>query len=266
MTKDNTDEIRQNVRKTYGSIAKGTPGPSGSGALLSCCGGSVAIVEARSKMMGYSDADLVQAPEPSNLGLGCGNPGIVASLMPGETVLDLGSGGGFDCFLAARAVGETGKVIGVDMTPEMIGLARQNAEKTGFQNVEFRLGGLENLPVAESSVDVVMSNCVINLSPEKPAVFQEAFRVLKPGGRLAVSDVVAIRPLPEDFKIDPELVCGCVGGAASVAQVEVILKKSGFTDISIEFTEQGEILVGQWFPGRKAENYVRPVMIRALKP
>lgn len=267
MTTENADKIKHDIRKTYGAIAtSATSGASDTGAPLSCCSGAAPAVELLSKMMGYSEADLVQVPQPANMGLGCGNPGVVASLVPGETVLDLGSGGGFDCFLAARVVGETGRVIGVDMTPEMIRLARKNAAETKSQNVEFRLGELENLPVADATIDVIMSNCVINLSPEKQKIFQEAFRVLKPGGRLAISDVVAIQPLPERFKTDPDLVCGCVGGAELVENVETMLKYWGFADISIELAGQGQDLVGQWFPGRKAEDYVRPAMIRAVKP
>lgn len=267
MTSENADKIKHDIRKTYGTIATSISLKiSDTAAPMSCCGGNAPTVEALSKMMGYSEADLAQVPQPANMGLGCGNPGIVASLVSGEIVLDLGSGGGFDCFLAARAVGETGRVIGVDMTPEMIRLARKNAAETKFQNVEFRLGELENLPVADESIDVIMSNCVINLSPGKQKVFQEAFRVLKPGGRLAISDVVAIQALPERFKTDQDLVCGCVGGAEVVENVEMMLKQAGFTAISIELAGQGRDLVGQWFPDRKAEDYVRPAMIRAIKP
>jgi arsenite methyltransferase len=265
MAQNNANSIKDNVREKYGFVAKLTSEikqEAGS----HCCGGSMTTIENLSKQMGYSENDLDQAPKPSNMGLGCGNPKIIASLKPGETVLDLGSGGGFDCFLAAQEVGETGKVIGVDMTPEMIRLARKNAADMNAQNVEFRLGDIENLPVAECSVDVILSNCVINLSPRKQKVFQEAFRVLKPGGRLAISDIVAIAPLPESFQNDAALICGCIGGAAEVEDIRNILNEIGFLKVSIEIVPESGKLVSQWFPGKKAEDHVRSAMIRAIKP
>ena len=200
------------------------------------------------------------------MGLGCGNPQAIASLQPGETVLDLGSGGGFDCFLAARAVGETGKVIGVDMTPEMVSKARENASKAGFKNVEFRLGEIEYLPVADKSVDVIISNCVINLSPEKHKVFDDAFRVLKPGGRLAVSDVVATSELPQEVKNDLALYAGCMAGASPISEVEAMLKKSGFSHIRIQPKDESREFIRTWAPGRNVENYVVSATIVAVKP
>jgi arsenite methyltransferase len=187
--------------------------------------------------MGYAADELSGAPEGSNLGLGCGNPHAVAALGPGETVLDLGSGGGLDCFLAARKVGPEGRVIGVDMTPDMIGRARDNARKAGLTNVEFRLGEIEHLPVADRTVDAILSNCVINLSPDKEAVFREAFRVLRPGGRLAISDVVALGPIPPELRRDLALYTGCLAGAATIDETTRLLRLAGFEDIQIEIDE-----------------------------
>ena len=200
------------------------------------------------------------------MGLGCGNPQAIAALKPGETVLDLGSGGGFDCFLAARQVGETGRVIGVDMTPEMVRKARANGKKGGFSNVEFRLGEIEHLPVADRSADVIISNCVINLSPDKAAVFQDAFRILKPGGRLAVADIVATASLPDDIRNDLALRAGCVGGAASMDEIETFLREAGFREIRIQPKDQSRELIREWAPGRRVEDYVISATIEAVKP
>jgi ubiquinone/menaquinone biosynthesis C-methylase UbiE len=178
-------------------------------------------------------AELSQIPEGANLGLGCGNPQGIAALSPGETVLDLGSGGGIDCFLAAQQVGDSGWVIGVDMTPQMLARARANAAKSGVRNVEFRLGEIEHLPVSDASVDVILSNCVVNLSPDKPAVFREAFRVLKPGGRLAISDMVAKGPLPAEVRADLDSYTGCIGGAAEISELKEMLSQAGFVDVRI---------------------------------
>jgi len=205
-------------------------------------------------------------PEGANMGLGCGNPHAIASLKEGETVLDLGSGGGFDCFLAARAVGEAGRVIGVDMTPEMVSKARRNAASAGVTNIEFRLGEIENLPVADASVDVIISNCVINLSPEKPKVFKEALRVLKPGGRLAVSDVVATAQLPDEMKSDLALYAGCVAGAAPIDELTDMLKEAGFTDIRIQPKDESREFIRDWSPGMGVEDFVVAATIEAVKP
>lgn len=189
--------------------------------------------------MGYSDDELTQVPEGANLGLGCGNPVAIASLKTGETVLDLGSGAGFDAFLAVKKVGETGKVIGVDMTDEMLRRARENAKKGGFDNVEFKKGDIENLPLEDEEVDVIISNCVINLAPDKQKVFRETYRVLKSGGRLMVSDVVLTKPLPDELKNDEELLSGCVAGAILKKDYLKLLKKAGFSDIKIHKTAPG---------------------------
>lgn len=200
------------------------------------------------------------------MGLGCGNPHAIAALKEGETVLDLGSGGGFDCFLAAQAVGETGRVIGVDVTPEMVSKARQNGASTGFRNIEFRLGEIENLPVADASVDVIISNCVINLSPEKPRVFREALRVLKPGGRLAISDIVATAQLPDEMKEDLALYAGCIAGAASIDELVDILREAGFTNIRIQPKDESREFIRDWAPGMRIEDFVVSATIEAVKP
>ena len=222
--------------------------------------------ESLSKAIGYSEQELRSVPEGADLGLGCGNPQAIAALRPGETVLDLGSGAGFDSFLAARQVGETGRVIGVDMTPEMVRKARANSQKGGFPNVEFRLGEIEHLPVADESVEVILSNCVINLSPDKPGVFREAFRVLKPGGRLAVADIVATASLPEEMRNDLALHAGCVGGAATIGELEEMLQTAGFQQIRIQAKDQSREFIREWAPGRRVEDYVVSATIEAVKP
>jgi len=223
-------EIKKAVREGYAKIAN--QGKSCCTPASSCCG-SPAMAQEISKKIGYTDEDLKAVPEGANLGLGCGNPVALASLKKDETVLDLGSGAGFDCFLAAQNVGAKGKVIGVDMTPEMLDKSRENARKSKYKNVEFRLGEIENLPVADNSVDVIISNCVINLSPDKARVFAEAFRVLKPGGRLMVSDIVLLKELPEVIKKSVAAYVGCVSGSVMKDEYLRLIKKAGFKDVSI---------------------------------
>jgi arsenite methyltransferase len=224
------EEIKKNVRENYAKVAKqsnpccATAGP--------CCGGAD-LAQNISRAIGYSEEELESVPEGSNLGLGCGNPVALASLKKGETVLDLGSGAGFDCFLAADRVGKKGDVIGVDMTPEMLEKARQNARKGDYKNVEFRLGEIENLPVADSSVDAVISNCVINLSPDKKRVFKEAFRALKPGGRLMVSDIVLLKELPEALRNSVQAYVGCLAGAMMKDDYLKAIKAAGFRKVKI---------------------------------
>jgi ubiquinone/menaquinone biosynthesis C-methylase UbiE len=216
--------------------------------------------------MGYSDSELAAAPDGANLGLGCGNPQAIAALKPGEVVIDLGSGAGFDCFLAAEQVGATGRVIGVDMTHEMLAKARAAAVRIGAANVEFRLGELEHLPVADNTADVVISNCVINLVPDKAQVFREALRALKPGGRLAVSDVVNTAPLSETLRSDPTLLCGCIAGAAPAAQIEAWLADAGFVAIAVAAKPESRELIQGWAPGLGIENHVVSATIEARKP
>jgi arsenite methyltransferase len=223
------ENVKKEVRKRYAKVAK-TSG--------SCCASSVSCCSAPtneqvSKLIGYSEEEMNAVPEGANLGLGCGNPTALASLKEGERVLDLGSGAGFDCFLAAKKVGIAGKVIGVDMTPEMLDKARANAKKGKYTNVEFRLGEIENLPVADNSVDVIISNCVINLAPNKKRVFEEAFRVLAPKGRLMVSDIVLLKHLPKAVQDNVEAYAGCIAGAEIKDKYLEQIKQAGFNNVEV---------------------------------
>ena len=282
-TKDK-EKIRQAVRDSYGSIAKSVSVVSGIGtapsscgtsesspptdAQESCCGSSNISQDQLNALMGYTAQDLASVPEGANMGLGCGNPVALASLKPGETVVDLGAGGGFDCFLAAKQVGENGKVIGVDMTPDMLTTARLNAEKMDAKNVEFRLGEIEHLPVADNSVDIIMSNCVINLSPDKLSVYRDAYRVLKPGGRLAIADIVTTAPLPEKIRKNMALVAACVGGAATIEDTREMLATAGFQEITITPKDKSKELIQAWDPSKSdnAGDYIVSAYIEAIKP
>jgi arsenite methyltransferase len=224
------EEIKTAVRQGYAKIA--TTGGSCCGPAVSCCGPEK-TVDKLSRGVGYQDEDLKAVPEGANLGLGCGNPIALASLKKGETVVDLGSGAGFDCFLAANAVGKDGRVIGVDMTPEMIDKARENSRKGGYAQVEFRLGEIENLPVANNTADIIISNCVINLAPDKERVFAEAFRILKPGGRLMVSDIVLLGELSAAVKESIAAYVGCVGGAVRKDSYLAAVRAAGFAEVGI---------------------------------
>jgi SAM-dependent methyltransferase len=250
------------VRDRYAEIAR-TDSSCCSGS--PCCGPS-GVADEISARPGYTEEELAAAPEGANLGLGCGNPHAIADLKAGEVVVDLGAGAGFDCFLAARAVGPDGLVIGVDMTPEMVSKARENARNSGYDNVDFRLGEIEHLPVPDETADVMISNCVINLSPDKPAVYGEAFRVLKPGGRLAVSDVVATAELPQEWRDDMHLLSACISGAASASEVEEMLRAAGFVDVAVRPKDQSREFIREWEPGRKLEDYVLSANISATKP
>jgi arsenite methyltransferase len=257
-----TSEIKEMVRARYGGIV--------AGAASSCCAPAASQkdsgVDDKARQMGCSTDELAAVPEGANLGLGCGNPQTIAAMKSGEVVIDLGSGAGFDCLLAARQVGTTGHVIGVDMTHEVLKKARENAVKVGATNVEFRLGELEHLPVGDNIADVILSNCVINLVPNKPQVFREAFRVLKPGGRLAISDVVNTKPLTPDLAADRALVCGCVAGAAPVLEIESWLQAAGFRDVRVTVKPESRDMVANWAPGRGIEDFVASAIIEARKP
>ena len=259
-------DIKTVVREKYGDIAKGT---SECGCGPSCCGGpDQATGRKIGEYIGYSAEQLAVIPDGANLGLGCGNPLAHAAVKPGEVVLDLGSGAGMDAFLAAREVGPTGRVIGVDMTPDMVDRSRENARKAGRDNVEFRLGEIERLPVADASVDVIISNCVINLSPDKPAVFAEAFRALKPGGRLVVSDLVLKQPLGDDVRHSVEAYVGCVAGASLHTDYLAMIRAAGFTDVqTVEERSYGDVeLFGGYEWLREAARSVVSAKVRAVKP
>ena len=267
MKQSEADQIRNSVRTAYSQVAESSNQGDSCGEASSCCGVSEddSINTLISTRLGYSEQDCDAVPEGADMGLGCGNPRAIASLKPGEVVLDLGSGGGFDAFLAAQEVGESGFVIGVDMTPSMLSKARENTEKGQFKNVEFRLGEIENLPVADNRVDVIISNCVINLSPDKLRVFKDAYRVLKPGGRLAISDIVASTELPESMRNDPVMHSACVGGASTVSKLEELLQASGFSDIQIRPKDESKAFIKDWMPGSGIEDYVLSATIEAVK-
>lgn len=262
-TKD--EEIHREVRRQYGRIARGG-GAGCCGDTSGCCGPTTTDTDGRSRALGYSNDDVRGVPDGANLGLGCGNPQVIAGLRPGEIVLDLGSGAGFDCFLASPQVGGTGRVIGVDMTPEMIDRARENARRGGYRNVEFRLGRIEELPVEDASVDVVISNCVINLSPDKAGVMAEVFRVLRPGGRVAVSDVVALAELPASARHDMALYTGCMAGASAVPALESMLGACGFEAVRVRPRGESSAFMRDWVPGADITDYVVSATIEAVKP
>lgn len=263
------DDVRTAVRESYGEVARKSAQEGGGG----CCGGSTgccavpaSAAGGASSQMGYTQEELASLPEGANLGLGCGNPQAIAALREGEVVVDLGSGAGIDCFLAAHRVGPTGKAIGVDMTPDMVTSARRHARDNFFENVDFRLGEIENLPIADGAADVIMSNCVINLSPEKEQVFREAYRILKPGGRLAISDVVATAEIPESVRKSVEMLTGCIAGAAQVTDIERMLKAAGFSRVEVRVKEESRRFIKDWARGAGIERFVASATIQAIKP
>src|ERR1017187_3237138 len=274
------ESVREKVREGYGKIAVSESACCGSG--VSCCGSSPAAAEELVRHIGYSSDDLAVLPAGANMGLSCGNPTAIAALQSGEFVLDLGAGGGFDVFIAGRKLGSSGRAIGVDMTPEMLAKARRNAaeyrERTGLDNVEFRLGEIEHLPVADASIDVVISNCVINLSPDKSQVWREMARVLKPGGRVAVSDLALLKPLPQGVRAMVEAVVGCVAGAVLVKETERMAKEAGLADIRLNAKKDYMEAMTDWqdplyvkilehLPaGTKASDYVTSLEVSARKP
>lgn len=262
-----SDDVRNQVRESYSKVAEASNNNEACGIESSCCGVSddIDINTLNSLRLGYSDSDLDNVPGGADMGLGCGNPRAIAELSSGETVVDLGSGGGFDAFLAAREVGEKGKVIGIDMTPSMLSKARNNADKANFENVEFRLGEIEHLPIADNTVDVIISNCVINLSPNKAQVFRDAHRVLKSGGRLAISDVVASCEMPEEMKNDPALYAGCMAGASLIIDLESYLKDAGFKEIKISPKDESKDFIKDWAPDTNVTDYVLSAHIEAIK-
>jgi arsenite methyltransferase len=256
MSEMKADDVRTVVREHYGNIARS----SNAGCAPGCCSSTGTA----SGTLGYTPDQLEAAPEGADLGLGCGNPTAIASLRDGETVLDLGAGAGFDCFIAAHQVGPRGRVIGVDMTADMVARAREHVRKVNATNIEFRLGEIEHLPVADASVDAILSNCVINLSPDKPAVFREAFRVLRAGGRLAISDVVATAPIPAELQNQAATLAGCVSGAALLDDVRAMLAAAGFVAIEVAVAPRSAEIVGSWLPG--IERFVASATIEARKP
>jgi len=259
-------QIKEMVRARYGGIAEAASAAESCCAPTASCCGPTADPGSKSLRMGYSEAELAAVPEGANLGLGCGNPQAIAELKAGEVVVDLGSGAGFDCFLAAQQVGPQGHVIGVDMTHEMLRKARENAAKIGATNVEFRLGELEHLPIADNAADAILSNCVINLVPDKEQVFREAFRVLKPGGRLAISDVVNTTPLSAELQADNALLCGCIAGAAPVPRIQAWLMAAGFADVRITPKPESREMIATWAPGKGIEDFVASATVEARKP
>jgi len=280
------DEVRSAVREKYGraaltvldggsaaSCCGSKPSSSSSccgtvepeAATTSCCQADAAVDIITGNL--YSSDQAAELPAEALLAsLGCGNPTALATLSEGEVVLDLGSGGGIDVLLSARRVGPSGFVYGLDMTDEMLALAEKNRATAGAENVRFLKGHIEEIPLADNTVDVIISNCVINLVPDKAQVFREAFRVLKPGGRLAVSDVVNIAPLPEDLRADPVLLCGCVAGAAPADRVEILLRAAGFVDVAVTVKPDSREMVASWAPGRGIEKCVASAMVEARKP
>lgn len=265
-TQKSSSQIREEVRAAYSSVVEANKEAKSCGNSSSCCGVSAKPDDGYSQQLGYSKEELESVPAESNMGLGCGNPQAIAALKQGETVLDLGAGGGFDAFLAARRVGPTGKVYGVDMTPAMLSAARESAQRNGYQNVNFLLGEIEHLPLPNQSIDVIISNCVINLSTDKESVFNECFRVLQPGGRIAISDLVSNKPMPLEMANNKDLYCNCISGAITIERIKTILSQAGFVDIVVETQEESRMFIQEWVPGSDAENYVVSAKITAVKP
>lgn len=262
------DQHRNRVRDAYAEVARAETAGDACGNDAGCCGVSddSAINAIVSTRLGYSAVELDLVPQGADMGLGCGNPKAIAALQAGEVVIDLGAGGGLDCFLAAAEVGADGRVIGIDMTPDMLSKARANAVRGRFDNVEFRLGEIEHLPVADDTADVIISNCVINLSPDKAQVFREAQRVLKPGGRLAVSDIVATVEMPDEMRDSPELIAGCMGNASLIDDLIGMMQAAGFEQVRIEPKDESKAFIRDWAPQHNVTDYLVSAAISARKP
>ena len=258
------EQVTKTVLENYTKIARGEVMGCGCGCTPEADGSLT--LKSYAQELGYTNDELAHLPDGANLGLGCGNPRLLADFKVGEIVLDLGSGGGVDCFNAAHAVGDTGHVIGVDMTPDMLIKSREHAANAKMSNVEFRLGEIENLPVANNEIDVIISNCVINLSTRKKRVYSEMFRVLKHGGRLAISDIVALQELPQKLQNNVEMISACVGGAQIIGGIEAMLKEIGFQNIRVEPMDGAREVIASWFPHIGIENYVTSASIMAIKP
>jgi len=259
------DATRNKVRERYGKIARergSCCAPGNDQTDSSCCGTES---NPKANKLGYTVQDIAASPASAAITLGCGNPTAIAQLKKGETVVDLGSGAGFDCFIAAKQVGQEGKVIGVDMTPDMISTARKNGANGGFSQVEFRLGEIEALPVGDGQVDVIMSNCVINLSPDKPSVFRESYRILKPGGRLSIADIVATAEMPPEVQEDFANYTSCIAGAARVEDIEQMLKDAGFSNIKITTNDETREMINKWSSVGKPGDYAVSAIIEAVK-
>lgn len=273
------------VRDRYADVASDETDCCGSDTTTDCCSDTESSTSSDTDMetvtgcctndktatrwaeqVGYSSEEIESVPTDANLGLGCGNPTAIANLRPGQRVLDLGSGGGFDCFLAANEVDTDGSVIGIDMTPEMLKTARENRAENDIENVEFRLGEIEHLPVGDETIDVIISNCVINLSPNKQQVFEEAYRVLRPGGRLAISDVVLTAELPDELRADLDSIAECIGGASRIEKLEDLLDEAGFRDTQIEPKGETEDFFREWGDDRELDEYLVSATIRGHKP
>jgi arsenite methyltransferase len=259
-------DLKLSVKEHYGKLASETTESKDFGNPISCCGASSKPLKSYTKQLGYSNEEIESIPDEVNLGLGCGNPISEANIIEGEIVLDLGSGPGFDCFIASKKVGPTGKVIGIDMTQSMIDKANNTAKKNNIKNVEFRLGEIESLPVESDFVDVIISNCVVNLSTKKENVYRESYRVLKPGGRFVISDIVATSELPENIKKDVELYNGCMAGASTLSELEKFLKEAGFDSIKIDVNEESRQFIEKWESTGTVKNYVASALIQAKKP
>lgn len=260
------EKTKATVRNAYSNVAEANNCGKSCGNGKSCCGVPASVDIDYLLSLGYTQEDLDSLPKGSNMGLGCGNPQMMAELKPGEYVLDLGSGGGVDVFLAARKVGPSGKVFGVDMTPTMLQKARLNADQYGYKNVQFLLGEIEHLPLPNQTIDVVISNCVVNLSTDKQQVFSEVYRVLKDGGRIAISDIVAYKPLPAEILNNPQLYCACIAGAMTIDNLKEILLNAGFENVRINVQEDSKKFIKEWALEIGAENYVVSAKITAVKP